>query len=263
MGTCTECVQKEDTIHLEENNKKKNIDRNKQKLIKPFPCNNSQKQVSTKNTNNTQASKFIDKKIEDDISSSTIIDLNSENSHLVLYYNENDHIKNNCLTDRNTFFKEANNNFSNNEIEKSSINQTNTNKNIKGYKIKNTLFEFDEENENKITKDPKNLKQQSERENFNYNFSCDKDKNCKNLSNGKIFTKQREKTNYNFVEIDEMSDKEENKQIDNSFDSKQETILVDNKKNRKIKFKVKTKDNREKEIKSRTFYKGFKKSLLK
>ena len=60
-----------------------------------------------------------------------------------------------------------------------------------------------------------------------------------------------------------MSDKEENKQIDNSFDSKQETILVDNKKNRKIKFKVKTKDNREKEIKSRTFYKGFKKSLLK
>lgn len=266
MGSCAECVQGEETItlqsHLEKkkkNKNKKNIANRMPKKIKSFLNNNSPKQDSTKNTNYSKFSRFAIKKSENK---------NSNNSNLISHYNDKDKINKSSLSDRNIFLNKIYNIFSNNKNEKLSNNRININKNYSGDKIQiqKILFEFDEEDEDRLfkvkLKSPKHLKN---REHFFYNFSYDNNTNYKNykrFSKNKNIKKQKEKCNDDFIQIEDISDKEENKKKEESFNSKCKTIIVDYKKRRQLHFKIKTKIDKKKQIKSRSFSKGIKRSLL-
>ena len=264
MGTCTECVQGEETIELrsllEKKKNKNNISRRKPKKIKVFTYSNYQKQLSTKNTYNT----FIGKKVENEnnISPTSIIDLESENSHLDFLFSDEGIIKKNYLSDRDTFFKTTNNIVSNNEIGQLSNYLINKKKNYKGYKTQKILIEFDEESENKLLKEtlklPKYLKRHFEREHYVYNFFVDKNKFYKSLSEKKLIIKEKIQTNDNCIKVEEINDKEENNKKHNSLDIKCKTILVDYKKKRRLNFKIKSKTNKQRGIKPRTFRKGVK-----
>lgn len=266
MGSCAECVQGEETItlqsHLEKKNKnknKKNIADRMPKKIKSFLNNNSPKQDSTKLTNYSKFSRFAIKKSENK---------NTDNYNLILYNNDKDKINESSLSDRNIFLNKINNIFSNNKNEKLSNNRINTNKNYSGDKIQipKILFEFDEEDEDRLfkkkLKSPKHLKK---REHYFYNFSYDKStnyKNYKSFSKNKNIKKQKEKFNDDYIQIEDISDKEENKNKEKSFDSKCKTIMVSRKKRRQLNFKLKTKIDKKKQIKSRSFSKEIKRSLL-